>query len=110
MTSNLKSALRRSLGRVSLYGWARRSRVTASRRLTPARVQVVTCCRGWYFEHSAECRTPHLARPCSDCYAEPGSAHIYLSCSWFDVEPVVGPDETEFWPDAARWPGHPIAE
>ncbi|GLZ00810.1 hypothetical protein [Actinoplanes sp. NBRC 103695] len=79
-------------------------------RLTPIQVRVVTCCRGWYFEHSAECRTPHVARPCSDCYADPGTPHIYPCCSWFDAEPVDGPDETAPWPDAARWPGHPLAD
>ncbi|MEU4243965.1 hypothetical protein [Actinoplanes sp. NPDC026619] len=110
MTSNLKSTLRRDLGRVARFGRDRRQRVAAMHRLTPVHVRVVTCCRGWYFEHSAQCRTPHVSRPCSDCYADPGIAHIYPCCSWFDVEPVGGPDEASLWPDAARWPGHPIAE
>ena len=80
---------------------------SAARWLMPAHVRVVTCCRGWYFEHSAECGTPRVARPCSDCYADSGSAHIYPCCSWFDVETVDGSDEAALWPDAARWPGHP---
>ncbi|GAA2470960.1 hypothetical protein Ahu01nite_079600 [Winogradskya humida] len=72
-------------------------------------MRVVTCCRGWYFEHSAECCTPYTVGPCSDCYADPGSCHIYPCCSWFDVEPVESPAEASLWPDAARWPGHPLA-
>src|SRR5688572_21731982 len=108
MTSNPKSALRRGLDHVARHGRALRARrphPSSTRQLKPVHVRVVTCCRGWYFEHSAECRTPHLARPCSDCYADPGSAHIYPCCSWFDEEPVDGPDEAALWPDAARWPG-----
>lgn len=110
MTSKLPIVLRRGLGRGAGYGRALRLPAAAARRLTPVHVRVVTCCRGWYFEHSAECRTPHVARPCSDCYADPGSSHIYPCCSWFDVEPVESPDEAALWPDAARWPGHPIAD
>ena len=110
MTSKLPPALRRGLDRGTGYGRARRSPAAAARKLQPVHVRMVTCCRGWYFEHSAECRTPRVARPCSDCYADPGSAHIYPCCSWLDVEPIESPDEAALWPDAARWPGHPVAE
>lgn len=110
MTSKLSSALRRGLSRVTGYRRVRRPRITAAPRLTPIHVRVVTCCLGWYFEHSAECRTPHLARPCSDCYADPASAHIYPNCSWFEAEPVDGSDGAALWPDAARWPGHSLAD
>jgi hypothetical protein len=113
MTSYLTSALRRGVGRVARHGRALRARLphrSTMRRLAPVHVRVVTCCRGWYFAHSAECRTPHLPRPCSDCYADPGTAHIYPSCSYFDAEPHDGSDEAALWPDAARWPGHPNAD
>ncbi|GAA0547345.1 hypothetical protein GCM10010172_31410 [Paractinoplanes ferrugineus] len=110
MTSKLPPAMHRGLARGAGAGRAPRPPTAATGKLTPVHVRVVTCCRGWYFKHSAECSTPHSARPCSDCYADPGGSHIYPCCSWFDVEPVESPDEAALWPDAARWPGHAIVE
>jgi hypothetical protein len=107
MTSKLTSALSRSLGRIARHG---RAPITAERGLTLVHVRVVTCCRGWHFEHSTECRTPHVARPCSDCSADPGTAHTYPCCSWIDIEPVTGPEEEALWPRCCPQAGPPIAE
>jgi hypothetical protein len=40
------------------------------------------CCAGWFFEHTDECAIPDQPRPCSDCAAEPGTAHSY-DCQWW---------------------------
>jgi hypothetical protein len=59
---------------------------TSSRRSSRARKPINVpipraCCQGWFFEHTSECPTPHIPRPCSDCAAEPGAKHN-PGCQW----------------------------
>jgi hypothetical protein len=67
------------------------------------------CCTGWYFEHTDDCRTPTVARPCSDCGADPGTGHHPHTCSWYWSD-----DDTNAFTgmslDAARWPGRAYDE
>ena len=106
MRSNVTALLHRLRRRAE----HRRSgpRPTSVDPFAPVNVRVTACCRGWYFQHSPECCTPKVARPCSDCYADPGGEHLYPHCSWYD-EPADDL-ESASWPDAARWPGHPLAD
>ena len=81
--------------------------------MAPVNVVLSACCTGWNFEHTAGCAAPGVQRPCSDCYADPGTDHLYPHCSWYDPEPIDEPDavplpEAVLWPDAARWPGYAI--
>lgn len=68
-----------------------------------------TCCTGWYFEHTPDCRTPEVPRPCSDCDADPRTGHNLHTCSWHWPEPELDSFDP-LSPDAARWPGRPIAD
>ena len=78
------------MGREPLRAWWRRlgvrSRCTRAVRpgqQTPVNVPVPrACCAGWFFEHTEECAVPDEPRPCSDCAAEPGTAHSY-DCQWW---------------------------
>lgn len=68
-----------------------------------------SCCTGWYFEHTPDCPTPTIPRPCSDCDATAGTEHNQHTCSWHWPEPEFDSSDL-LSPDAARWPGHPIAD
>jgi hypothetical protein len=63
----------------------RPARHRTRRTLTPVNVAVPdACCKGWFFEHTGECRTPQRSRPCSDCAAASGTEHGY-DCQWWWV-------------------------
>jgi hypothetical protein len=69
----------------------------------------LTCCTGWYFEHTADCMTPDIPRSCSDCGAESGTEHLTDTCSWHWPEEDTDSSD-ELSPDAARWPGRPLTD